>query len=224
MRFSFRLIGTGGNWFVWDVAFYGLKLYSGPIFRAINPEGSLIVQNGWLLFNNLCALAGYYCAARVIDIPAIGRRNLQMVSFAICAFLFFLTAAIFNTGKTETLMFLYFSSSFFGQFGANVTTYVVAAETFPGELRATFHGLSAFLGKAGALLATVIFAKMDSDEIFYVCGGTSIIGLVLTYLFTVDLTHVSLAEHDAQLELFLEGRLDEYKGKLNARGRYIASR
>jgi len=29
------------------------------------------------------------------------------------------------------------------------------------------------------------------------------------------MTHVSFAEHDAQLELFLEGRLDQYKGKLN---------
>jgi MFS family permease len=34
-----RLIGTGGNWFLWDIAFYGLKLYSGPIFNSINPEG-----------------------------------------------------------------------------------------------------------------------------------------------------------------------------------------
>jgi hypothetical protein len=34
-----RLIGTGGNWFLWDIAFYGLKLYSGPIFKSINPEG-----------------------------------------------------------------------------------------------------------------------------------------------------------------------------------------
>ena len=213
--YAFRLIGTGGNWFVWDISFYGLKLYSGPIFKAINPEGSLAVQNGWLLFNNLCALAGYYCTARVIDIPAVGRKRLQMVSFAICAVLFFVTAAIFDSGSTKVLMFLYFASSFFGQLGANVTTYVVAAETYPGELRATFHGMSAFLGKAGALFATILFASLDSNEIFYICGITSVIGLFLTFLFTVDLTRVSLAEHDAQLELFLEDRLDMYKGKLN---------
>jgi hypothetical protein len=34
------VVGTGGNWFLWDVAFYGLKLYSGPIFKAINPGGA----------------------------------------------------------------------------------------------------------------------------------------------------------------------------------------
>jgi hypothetical protein len=35
-----RLFGTGGNWFLWDISFYGLKLYSGPIFNSINPEGA----------------------------------------------------------------------------------------------------------------------------------------------------------------------------------------
>ena len=98
----------------------------------------------------------------------------------------------------------------------NVTTYVCAAETYPTELRATCHGISAFMGKAGALLATLTFGHLSSSQIFYVCGFVAIIGSLFTLFFSVDLTHVSLAEHDAQLELFLEGRLDDYKGKLNA--------
>jgi MFS family permease len=159
---------------------------------------------------------GYYCAARVIDIPGIGRKKLQMASFAVCAALFMTTAAIFDTGKTQTLMFLYFASSFFGNFGVNVTTYVVAAETYPSELRATCHGLSAFMGKLGALLATILFDSMSAAGIFWACGVVSIVGFFVTYIFTVDLTRVSLAELDAQLELFLEGKLARYKGKLNA--------
>lgn len=31
----------------------------------------------------------------------------------------------------------------------------------------------------------------------------------------MDLTHVSLSEHDAQLELFLEGQPEKYMGRLN---------
>ena len=41
------------------------------------------------------------------------------------------------------------------------------------------------------------------------------LGALCTLFFSVDLTGVSLAEHDAQLELFLEGKVEEYKGKLN---------
>jgi len=42
-------------------------------------------------------------------------------------------------------------------------------------------------------------------------------GVVFTYVFCTDLNRVSSAEHDAQLELFLEGRPESYKGKLNAK-------
>lgn len=37
-------------------------------------------------------------------------------------------------------MFLYFFSSYCVNFGPNVTTYVMAAETYPTELRGTLHG------------------------------------------------------------------------------------
>ena len=41
---------------------------------------------------------------------------------------------------------LFYLASFFGQLGVNVTTYVMAAESYPAELRSTLHGLSAFSG------------------------------------------------------------------------------
>jgi MFS family permease len=215
--YSPRLVGTGGNWFVWDVTFYGLKLFSGPIFRDINPDGHLVVQNGLLLVNNLCALVGYYCAAAVIDRPTIGRKKLQIFSFTLCAIIFMTTAAVFDSASSGVVMFLFFASSFFGNFGANVTTYVMAAETYPTELRGTFHGLSAYCGKLGALIANIGFGFLSSKEIFWVCGACSVVGLVFTYLFSVDLTGVSLAEHDAQLELLFDDKLHRYKGRLNDR-------
>ena len=91
----------------------------------------------------------------------------------------------------------------------------MAAETYPAELRGTLHGTSAFMGKTGALLATVLFGTISTSTIFAVCGTVGLIGAILTALFSVDLTHVSLSEHDAQLELQVEGRGHEYKGKLN---------
>ena len=184
-------------------------------YISVNPKGDLFVLNGYLLINNLCGLCGYYFAAFVIDKPKIGRKRLQMVSFVTSVVIFFITGAVFNTASPHLLLFLFFMSSFVTNW-MNVTTYVCAAETYPTELRATCHGISAFMGKAGALLATLTFGHLSSSQIFYVCGFVAIIGSLFTLFFSVDLTHVSLAEHDAQLELFLEGRLDDYKGKLNA--------
>ena len=212
--YGLRLIATGGCWLVWDVCFYGLKLFSGPIFRDLNPDGDLIVQNGWLLVNNIIALIAYYVAAYIIDIPAIGRKRVQFFFFTVVSVIFLVMSSIFETASAGLLMTLYFLTSFFGQF-VNTTTYVMAAETYPAELRGTLHGLSAFLGKTGALIATIIFGTIDTPTIFKICGIVGLIGAALTALFSVDLTHVSLSEHDAQLELSLEGRRDEYKGKLN---------
>ena len=76
--------------------------------------------------------------------------------------------------------------------------------------------VSAFMGKSGAFLATIVFSKLETPHIFFICGGVCCLGAIFTLFFSVDLTHVSLAEHDAQLELFLEGRVEDYKGKLNA--------
>ncbi|KAL7540554.1 hypothetical protein ACHAWF_006716 [Thalassiosira exigua] len=121
-----RIMGTGGNWFLIDITFYGMKLFSGPIFAAINPSGDLITQNGYLLLNNLCALLGYYATAAVIDNPKIGRRKLQMGSLIVCAIIFIITGLIFNSADQKVLMVLFFLSSFFVQFGPNVTAYVMA--------------------------------------------------------------------------------------------------
>jgi hypothetical protein len=212
--YGLRLISTGGNWFFWDVTFYGLKLFSGPIFSALNPTGNLLVQNGYLLLNNLIALIAYYVAAYIIDRPSIGRRKVQAFFFLVVSVIFFIMAFIIDQASSTLLLILYFMTSFFGQF-VNTTTFVMAAETYPTELRGTLHGLSAFFGKTGALISTIVFGQVDTSTIFLICGIVGVIGTILTTVFSPDLTQVSLSEHDAQLELFLEGRVQEYKGKLN---------
>jgi hypothetical protein len=75
--------------------------------------------------------------------------------------------------------------------------------------------VSAFLGKCRALFAAIVFKYLTSPQIFFVCGATCFVGSLFTVLFSADLTGVSLAEQVAQLELFLEGNVDQYKGKLN---------
>jgi hypothetical protein len=83
----------------------------------------------------------------VIDKKSIGRTKLQMFSFFITAVLFFVTGFIFKNGNTWLIFILFYAASFFGQFGTNVTTYVMAAESYPAEVRSTLHGISAFSGE-----------------------------------------------------------------------------
>mmetsp|Transcript_18419 Transcript_18419/g.44490 ORF Transcript_18419/g.44490 Transcript_18419/m.44490 type:complete len:145 (+) Transcript_18419:841-1275(+) len=66
-------------------------------------------------------------------------------------------------------------------------------------------------------MATIIFGTVDTPTIFLICGCVGLAGCILTVVCSADMTHVSLAEHDAYIELFIENRSNEYKGKLNAR-------
>ena len=52
-------------------------------------------------------------------------------------------------------------------FAPNVATYVLPAMAFPAQVRSTFHGLSAGLGKVGAVVGTFMFHPIKQS------GGTA---------------------------------------------------
>jgi nitrate/nitrite transporter NarK len=96
----------------------------------------------------------------LIDHKLYGRKTMQMVGFLMCFIMFAVPAFHYKyyTAPINTHAFqaMYFLSSFFNQFGPNSVTFLVAAEVFPTPVRATAHGFSACIGKAGALLASVL--------------------------------------------------------------------
>ena len=84
----------------------------------------------------------------------------QMMGFA-WMFALFLACAVAYHPLTRPsgihwFQFLYFFSSFWGQFGPNATTWLLPGELFPTETRAMSHGLSAAVGKVGLVCLHVI--------------------------------------------------------------------
>ena len=64
-------------------------------------------------------------------------------------------AALFEPLKDRNpnLLFAFYCLLlFFLTFGPNVTTYVLSAEVYPKEIRSTFNGISAAMGKLGAIV------------------------------------------------------------------------
>jgi hypothetical protein len=83
---------------------------------AINPSSNLLVQNGYLLINNIIALSGYYICAMIIDKPKIGRKNVQTLFFILVSVVFLIMSFLFQSLSSGLLISLYFLSSFLGQF------------------------------------------------------------------------------------------------------------
>lgn len=69
---------------------------------------------------------------------------------------------------------------FFFNFGPNATTFIVPAEVFPSRVRGLGHGLSAAVGKMGAILSALLFNYLS---------GSSVIGLanVLWIFFSCNI-------------------------------------
>jgi len=111
-------------------------------------------------------------------------------------------------------MTLYLIINFFGQLGPNATTYILPSELFPTDMRTATHGLSAFCGKLGALIATVMFGYAQSTEfIFFTCAVCGLVGALLTLLFIPNVSHLDLAEADFRWQLILTGAHDRYGGE-----------
>lgn len=173
-----------------------LTSHAGAFIKILYPKASVFKTWEYSLLNAAVSLVGYYFAALLVDYKLYGRRTMQMVGFA-ASFILYLFSAIFYEKLQEKgapihwFQFMYFMSSFFTQFGANCTTFLVAAESYPASIRGTAHGFSAASGKVGALIPTVVFNYLNGRDKFWFCTCTSL--LLSAEIATVWLTKERLS-------------------------------
>ncbi|KAK3938050.1 major facilitator superfamily domain-containing protein [Diplogelasinospora grovesii] len=216
-HFGGRLLATAGGWFCNDVFFYGNKLFQGQFIAVIsNNPSSVMVTWLWNLCNVLVSLAGYYLASLLIDNKMYGRKMMQQVGFLMCFIMFVVPAFKYDyyshPAGIHAFQAMYFLSSFFNQFGPNSVTFLVAGEVFPTPVRASAHGFSACIGKAGALLASVLYNYIGTETKFYVVPWFGLAGMLITWIFLPDTTGLDLKEQERRWNYIRAGRGDEYRG------------
>lgn len=182
-----RLLATTLCWFCNDFPFYGNQIFRNVFLQLVTSNSDQVLTL-WLynMINVGCELVGYHLAALLIDHKAYGRKNMQMVGFIMSFILFIIAAAIFPTLDQKgpgghAFEFIYFFSSFWIQFGPNSTTFLVAAEVYPAPVRATAHGVSAAVGKLGALAATVLYNYIGARTKFWVVAWFGLIGKHISF-------------------------------------------
>ena len=215
-HFGFRVLATAGAWFCNDVFFYGNKLFQSEFIMVIAPNDKSVMI-GWLynLLNVGVELVGYYMASFLIDNKLYGRKWMMIVGF-FADFVCFVIPAFayhhYTNAGIKSFQAMYFISSFFNQFGPNCVTFIVAAEVYPTAIRATAHGFSAAWGKAGALLAAVLYNYISVETRFYVVPWFGLAGALLTFLFMPDTTGLDLKEQERRWKYIRDDRQEEYHG------------
>ncbi|MFZ0840343.1 MAG: MFS transporter, partial [Xanthobacteraceae bacterium] len=86
--------------------------------------------------------------------------------------------------------------NFMTNMGPNAQTYLLAGEVFPTRLRGTGAGFAAAVAKVGAVMTAFLFPILLKDlgtqTLLLILVGTSLLGAVITGLFRIETTGVSL--------------------------------
>ncbi|PNY24620.1 Repressible high-affinity phosphate permease, partial [Tolypocladium capitatum] len=155
------LTGTTMSWFFLNVAFHGLSLNSTVLLRAIGfTSGRTLYDKlynhavGMIVISCAGSIPGYWTAVFTID--TVGRKPLQVFGFLLLTVVFCILGFGLHSLSQGAVLALYVVGQFIFNAGPNTTTFVVPGECFPTRYRSTGHGLSAAMGKIGAIIAQVI--------------------------------------------------------------------
>ena len=144
------LLGTAINWFLLDIAFYGINLNQSIVLTSV---GFNKTTSNWIyLWDNVRGnliitaagyLPGYFVSIATIEY--IGRKPIQLIGFFATTLMLWIIAGTFDHLKKEPAAFVvcFAILQFFFNFGANTSTFIIPSETFPTRVRGFAHGISA---------------------------------------------------------------------------------
>ncbi len=209
-------------WFVMDLVGYYLTIYTPLILGQLGfgSPGSRVLGGAVL---NMSFLIGYIPLALLID--KIGRIWPQIIGFIGGAAALWLvgmasvhvhrvahivaghtTFIMEATGGTLAVIFIgMLLSQIANSFGPGNTTYILASEVYPTDVRATGHGFATAFSRLGAVASTYLLpmvqARITQQHFFFLLGALSVLGAVLTWLFRVDTTGKPLLQDAPVIEL-----------------------
>jgi PHS family inorganic phosphate transporter-like MFS transporter len=194
------LLGTSMTWFALDVAFYGIGLNNTFIlssihFAPITGDAYETIWNatvGQAIIVLLGAVPGYWFTVFLIE--RLGRIKIQVLGFVMSCILFCILGFAYYPIHNQSpvlFVFLFALTQFFQNFGPNATTFIIPGEVFPTRFRSTGHGISAGMGKLGAIVAQIGFSKLKDKggeknagipQLLQIFALFMFIGLLFTYL------------------------------------------
>jgi MFS transporter, putative metabolite transport protein len=110
-------------------------------------------------------------------------------------------SASFTGGPSILLIFTGFMLfNFMTNLGPNAQTYLLAGEVFPTAIRGLGAGFAAAFAKIGAVLTAFFFpillVEIGTQALLYGLIVASLLGAVVTWMFRIETTGVSLDTFD----------------------------
>ena len=203
-RYIGRTVLTAVSWFLMDVAFYVVGLFTPFILAtmAFSQSGDDVQRALSAIygstFTEMFLVLGVIICVLLVD--RIGRIKLQIWGFLGMALGLYILAAssLMHNPHSEVIMvFVGFIVFFITlNIGPNPTTFLLPAEMFPTHLRATGHGFASAAGKAGAAVGIfclpVLKMEFGLPITMIVMGSVCLLGFLLTALLGFETKGKSL--------------------------------
>ncbi len=196
-------------WFLQDLGTYGIGIFTPTILAATLGHKAVHARNlSDLIANDQLAAKG----AALIDVllivgiivaillaDRVGRIRLQIWGFIGCAVgLLLASFSVYAEGAMQMMLIFagFMLFNFMTNMGPNAQTYLLAGEVFPTRLRGTGAGFAAAIAKVGAVMTAFLFPILLKDlgtqTLLLILVGTSLLGAVITGMFRIETTGVSL--------------------------------
>mmetsp|Transcript_28510 Transcript_28510/g.51571 ORF Transcript_28510/g.51571 Transcript_28510/m.51571 type:complete len:440 (-) Transcript_28510:7-1326(-) len=194
-RYKGLLAGTAGTWFLMNLFSYSMGSFKSTIISDALPSHGDPAHERVLRVAEYSAIqAGFAIAGFALGhmlIGCVSRFFMQISGFAASTLVFASVSGLYvrHTPPSATILLAALGAMYIClNAGPNITTYLLPAEIYPTQVRATCHGLSAAVGKLGAALGTAAFPWLEEagglGNVFGTCMLSSAAAVLLTYACT----------------------------------------
>ncbi len=205
-----RTILASVPWFLMDIATYGVGLFT-PVILANLIKSSPAESPHLQAINNIIGttgidlflLFGFLSAFWLV--PIVGKIKMQVIGFAgmFAGMSILFIASYFNIiGKEHTLLIFtgFVIFNLLMNAGPNATTFAMAPELFPTQLRSTASGFAAGFAKIGAALGIFIFPIIKNDfGVPVLLAGLAFVSLLALF---ITIIYSQKIKEDAALETY----------------------
>jgi putative MFS transporter len=143
-------------WFCYDVAYYGIAMYTPTILKSFTAGSTSAAYLGSAAISAL-GLFGAFLGIMLVD--RWGRRPL--IIFAFGGLTVMLAALALQPSPALAMLVILFGlATLFANMGPGILSFVYATEAFPTSVRAGSVGLGTAVSRVGAILAILVVPKL----------------------------------------------------------------
>ncbi len=189
-----RTIFVATFWFCYDVAFYGISIYTPTVLKTFT-SGSQVLADVGAAAISILGVLGAAIGLGLVD--RWGRRPLMLWAFGGLTLVLAILASV-PTPALGLLVALFGLAELFANMGPGVLDFVYPTELFPAGVRAGATGLFTAVSRVGAILGIVVFPGLVKawglGNALWLFAAASLLGLVVSAILAPETRGRSLEE------------------------------